>query len=239
MLRFVPSVPSQLSISIITILFPFSFHPHLPYHTHAHTYNHSHPSTNSHIHIHLHTHIYLYTYTHTPIYLHTNMHPLTPIHTHPCTHSLISIHLHPHNHWHPCTPTHSLTSILIPHLTIHTSIYALTPHPSTHIHVHAHTYPFTVLNPKGNQLQTFIGRTDAKAEAPILWSPDTKSWLVGKDPDAGKVRRQKGKEAAEDEMVGWYQQLNGHKFEPAVGDSKDQGSLACCSPWDCKESDMT
>ena len=62
---------------------------------------------------------------------------------------------------------------------------------------------------------------------------------VGKDPDAGKVRRQKGKEAAEDEVVGWYQQLNGHKFEPTLGDSKDQGSLVVCHLWDHTESDMT
>ena len=224
MLRFVPSVPSQLSVSIIHHYFSFLISPTsiLP-----HTCTHIQPLIC--IYKVIHTHLFTYSY------LSTHSHPHTFTLT--CIHS--QLYIHTPNHWHPCTPTHSLTSILIPHLTIHTSIYTLTPHPSTHIHVHAHTYPFTILNPKGNQPQIFIGRTDVKAEALTLWSPDTKSWLFGKDPDAGKVRRQKGKKAAEDEGVGWYQQLNGHKFEPTLGDSKDQGSLACCSPWDCKESDMT
>ena len=85
------------------------------------------------------------------------------------------------------------------------------------------------VHPKGDQSWVFIGRTDAEAETPILWSPDTKNWLVGKDPDAGKDwRKEKG--TKEDEMVGWYHWLDGHEFEqtPRVGDG--QRSLECCSP---------
>ena len=71
----------------------------------------------------------------------------------------------------------------------------------------------TSINPKGNQPWIFIGRTDAEAEAPILCPPDVNSWLTGKDPDAGKDWRQKEKRVSEDEMVGWYHQLNGHESE--------------------------
>ena len=95
------------------------------------------------------------------------------------------------------------------------------------------------INPKGNQSWIFIGRTDAEAEAPILWSPDAQSWLTGKDPDAGKDWRQEEKGMTEDEMVGWHHWLNWHEFEQAPGDGEGQGSLACCSPGSCKESDMT
>ena len=70
-----------------------------------------------------------------------------------------------------------------------------------------------LVNLKGNQPWVLFGRTDAEAEAPILWSPDVKSWLVGKDPDAGKDWRQKEKRATEDEMVEWHYQHNGHEFE--------------------------
>ena len=73
----------------------------------------------------------------------------------------------------------------------------------------------------------FIGRTDAEAEAPILWPPDAKSWLIGKDPDAGKDWRQEEKGATEDEMVGWHHRLDGHEFEQAPGVGDGQGSLAC------------
>ena len=69
------------------------------------------------------------------------------------------------------------------------------------------------VNPKGNQSWIFIGWTDAKAEAPILWPPDTKNWLLGKDSDAGKDWRQEEKGTTEDEMIGWHHQLNGHEFE--------------------------
>ena len=73
---------------------------------------------------------------------------------------------------------------------------------------------------KGNQSWIFIGRTDAKAEAAILWPPDVKNELIGKDPDAGKDWRQEEKGATEDEMVGWHHVLNGHEFEqaPGIGD---------------------
>ena len=69
------------------------------------------------------------------------------------------------------------------------------------------------VNPKGNQSWIFIGRTDDEAETPILWPPDVKNWLIGKDPDAGKVWRQEEKGTTEDEVVGWYHQLDGHEFE--------------------------
>ena len=94
-----------------------------------------------------------------------------------------------------------------------------------------------LVNPKGNQPWIFAGRTDAEAEPPLLWPPNVKSRLTGKDPDAGKNWRQEEKRMTEDEMVGWYHWLDGHDFEP--GNSEGQGSLACCSPWDCKESDRT
>ena len=74
-------------------------------------------------------------------------------------------------------------------------------------------------------------RTDSEAEAPILWPPDAKCWLVGKDPVAGKDWGQEEKRVTEDEMVGWHHQLSGHEFEPTPGDSGRQGSLVCCSPW--------
>ena len=94
------------------------------------------------------------------------------------------------------------------------------------------------VNPKGSQSWIFFGRTDAEAETPILWPPDEKNWLIWKDPDAGKNWRQE-KRKTEDEMVGWHPQLDGYEFEqaPEVGDR--QGNLVCCSPWGCKESDMT
>ena len=87
------------------------------------------------------------------------------------------------------------------------------------------------VNPKGNKSWIFTGRTDAKAETPILWPPDGKNWLGWKDPDAEKDWRQE-KGMTEDEMVGWHHWLNGHEFEQAPGDGEGQGSLACCSPWD-------
>ena len=94
-------------------------------------------------------------------------------------------------------------------------------------------------NPKGNQPWIFIGRTDAEAETPVLWPPDAKSWLIGKDPDAGKDWRQEEKGTTEDEMVGWHHWLNGHEFEQTPGVGDGQGGLACCSPWSCKELDVT
>ena len=93
------------------------------------------------------------------------------------------------------------------------------------------------VNPQGNQLWFFIGRTDAEAEAPILWPPDGKNWLTAKDPDAGKDWRQGEKGMTEDEMVGWHHRLNGHGFGWTLGVGDGQGGLACCSPCGCKESD--
>ena len=96
-----------------------------------------------------------------------------------------------------------------------------------------------LVNPKRNQSWIVIGRTDAKAEAPILWPPDAKNWLIGKDPDAGKDWRQEEKRTTEDEMVGWHHRFNGHEFQQALGVGDGQGSLVCCSPCGCKESDTT
>ena len=93
------------------------------------------------------------------------------------------------------------------------------------------------VNPKGNQTWIFMGRTNA--EALILWLPDAKSWLIGKDPDVGKDWAQEEKGAKEDEMVGWQHRLNGHAFEQTQGDGEGQGSLACCCSWGCKELDTT
>ena len=95
------------------------------------------------------------------------------------------------------------------------------------------------VNPKRNQSWIFIGRTDVEAEAPILWPRDVKNWLLGEDSNAGKDWRQKEKGTTEDEMVGWHHRLHGHEFEQAPGVGDGQGSLTYCSPWGCKESDMT
>ena len=94
------------------------------------------------------------------------------------------------------------------------------------------------VHPKGDQSWVFIGRIDAEAATPILWPSDAKSWLIGKNPDAGKDWRQEGKGMTEDEMVGWHHQLNAHEFEQAPGVDDRQGSLTCRSPWGCKELDM-
>ena len=85
----------------------------------------------------------------------------------------------------------------------------------------------------------FFGRNDAKAETLVLWPPDAKSWLIGKDPDAGRDLGQEEKRTTEDEMAGWHHRLDGHESEwtPGVGDG--QGGLACCDSWGRKESDMT
>ena len=95
------------------------------------------------------------------------------------------------------------------------------------------------VHPKGDQSWLFIGRTDAEAETPILWPPDVKNQLTGKDPDVGKDRRQEEKGATGDEMLGWHHWLNEHEFEQAPRDGEGQGSLVCCSPWGHKDSDMT
>ena len=85
----------------------------------------------------------------------------------------------------------------------------------------------------------FTGRADAGAEAPILWPPDGKSRLTGKDPDAGKTEGGKRRGTTEDETVGWCHRLDGHEFEKAPGVGDGQGSLVCCSSWGRKELDTT
>ena len=99
--------------------------------------------------------------------------------------------------------------------------------------------PTSPFHPKGNQSWIFIGRTDAEAESPILWPPDVKSWIIRKDPDAGKDWGQEEKEVTEGEMVGWHHQLIGYEFEQVLRDGERLGSLLCCSPWVHKESDTT
>ena len=94
------------------------------------------------------------------------------------------------------------------------------------------------VNPKRNQSWIFIGRTDAEAEAPMLLPSDAKRWLIRKHPGARKDWRQEEKRTAVDEMVRWHHWL-GHEFEQAPGVGDRQGSLACCSPWGCKESNKT
>ena len=84
------------------------------------------------------------------------------------------------------------------------------------------------VHPKGNQLWIFIGRTDAEAEALILWLPDAKSWLIRNDPDAGKSWGQEEKRVTEDEKVGWHHWPNDHEFEQTPGESEGQRSLVCC-----------
>ena len=78
----------------------------------------------------------------------------------------------------------------------------------------------------------FIGRTDAEAETPILWPPDAKSCLIGKDPDAGRNWGQEEKGTTEDEKVGWHHQLNGYEFERTLGVGDGQGGLVSCDSWD-------
>ena len=95
------------------------------------------------------------------------------------------------------------------------------------------------VHPKEDQSWVFIGRTNVEAETPILWPPDVKSWLIWKDPDAGKDRRREEKGMKEDETVGWHHWLNGHEFGWTPGVAVGQGALACCGSWGRKELDMT
>ena len=101
------------------------------------------------------------------------------------------------------------------------------------------------VNPKGTQSWIFIGRTDAEAEAPILWSCDVKSWFIGKDPVPGKDWGQEEKGVTGNEMVGWHHWLSGHEVGQTLKVVKDREIVrdreAWCahSPWSCKESDMT
>ena len=95
------------------------------------------------------------------------------------------------------------------------------------------------VHPKGNQSWVFIGRTDAKAETPVLWPPHAKSWLIGKDPDAGRDWELEEKGMTEHEMAGWHHRLNGHEFEWTPGVGHGQGGLAYYDSWSCKELDTT
>ena len=95
------------------------------------------------------------------------------------------------------------------------------------------------VNPKGNQPRVFNGRTDAEAEVPVFWPPNSKSWLIGKDSDAGKGWGQEARGAAEDKIVGWHHRITGHDFEQTPGDGEGAGSGMCCSPWGRKELDTT
>ena len=95
------------------------------------------------------------------------------------------------------------------------------------------------VHPKGNQSWVFIGRTEVEAEIPILWPPNVKSWLTGKDPDAERNRGQEERGMTEDEMVGWHHWLNVDEFEQTPGVGDGQGGLVSCGPWDHEELDMT
>ena len=94
--------------------------------------------------------------------------------------------------------------------------------------------PWTARRSNQSILKEISPKYSLEAEAPIFWPPDAKSQLIGKDPDAGKDWGQE-KGVTENEMIGWYHRFNGHEFEQAPGDGEGQGSLACCSPWGCKE----
>ena len=93
------------------------------------------------------------------------------------------------------------------------------------------------VHPKGNQSWVFTVRTDA--ETPVLWPPVAKSWLIGKDPDAGRDWRQEEKGTTENEMAGWHHWLEGRESEWNLGAGDGQGGLLCCDSWGRKESDMT
>ena len=96
-----------------------------------------------------------------------------------------------------------------------------------------------LVHSKGDQFWLFFERNDAEAETPVLWPPHVKSWLIGKDSDAGRDWGQEEKGMTEDEMAGWHHRLDGRELEwtPGVGDG--QGGLACCNSWGHKELEMT
>ena len=95
------------------------------------------------------------------------------------------------------------------------------------------------IHSEGDQPWDFFGRNDIKAETLVLWPPHVKSWLTGKDPDAGRDWRQEAKGMTEDEMAGWYHRLDGCEFEWTPGGGDGQGGLVCYDSWGRKESDMT
>ena len=98
-------------------------------------------------------------------------------------------------------------------------------------------YKYVIVHSEGDQPWVFFGRNDAKAETPVLWPPHTKSWLIGKDSDAGRDCGQEEKGMTEDEMAGWHHWFNGRESGWALGVGDGQGGLACCDSWGCKESD--
>ena len=93
------------------------------------------------------------------------------------------------------------------------------------------------VHPKGDQSWVFIGRTDAEAEIPILWPPHAKSWLIGKDPEAGRDWGQEEKGTIEEKMAGWHHSLDAHEFGWTLGVGDGQGGLECCDSWGQKESE--
>ena len=95
------------------------------------------------------------------------------------------------------------------------------------------------VNLKGSQPWILTEKTDVEAEVLIFWPPDEKSWLIGKDPDAGKDWGQEKKGVTRDGTVRWHHRFNGHELGQTPGDGEGQGSLACCSPWGCEELGMT
>ena len=109
----------------------------------------------------------------------------------------------------------------------------------TIIYIHKNIYTHLYVYSEGDQPWDFFGRNDAKAETPVLWPPHLKSWLIGKDSDAGRDWGQEEKGTTEDEMAGWHRWLDGRESQwtPGVGDG--QGGLACCDSWGRKESDTT
>ena len=96
-----------------------------------------------------------------------------------------------------------------------------------------------LVHSKGDRSWVFIGRTDAEAETPIFWPPHEKSWLIGKDPDAGRDWGQEEKGMTEVEMAGWHHRLDGRESEWTLGVGDGQGGLACCDSWGHKKSDTT
>ena len=113
-------------------------------------------------------------------------------------------------------------------------------------HTHTHTQNQDLLpdqlnlgTSEGSQPWDLFGGNDAEAETPVLWPPHVKSWLIGKDSDAGRDWGKEEKGTTEDEMAGWHQWLDGHESEWTLGVCDGQGGLACCDSWGCKESDMT
>ena len=95
------------------------------------------------------------------------------------------------------------------------------------------------VNPKGNPSWILTERTDAEAEAPVLWLCDMKNWLIGNAGMLGKIESSRRGVVTEDEMVGWHHQPDEHEFEQALGVGDGRGNLVCCSPWGCKELDTT